>query len=120
VTSTVQLSPEFKKQQIAIPNPEEVSAYLGQHCDLADLLPALCARARNEFGFETELSLEIYQDPEIEDHYLTLYVRQPANEEKIIERIEAIAASYEEDLADKTGWLLLTTDFGPPRSKHGV
>jgi hypothetical protein len=118
VTPTLQLSPEFKKQQIAIPNPEEVSAYLGQHCDLADLLPALCARARNEFGFEAELSLEIYQDPEIEDHYLTLYVRQPAYEEKIIERIEA--ASYEEDLADKTGWLLLTTDFGPPRSKHGV
>src|SRR5205085_5354041 len=47
-------------QQVVVPRPEEVLAYLEPFRDLADLLPAVCAQARQEFGSEAELSLEVY------------------------------------------------------------
>src|SRR5437016_5993795 len=56
---------------------ESVRAYLARHRDLVALLPAICAAARKAFAAPTELSLEMYRDPEVNDEYLTLYVRMP-------------------------------------------
>ena len=59
----------------------------------------------------TQLSLEVYHDPEIEDEYLTLYVRQADYDEHVLSTIEDIRAGYEGELAGRSGWLLVTTDF---------
>ncbi len=91
-----------------------------QNPGLADLLPSLCARALQEFGDQSELSLEMYHDPEIEDHYLVLYVRQQPYDDKIMERINNIWAPFEAQLSAASGYLLVTTDFRPSRCKHGV
>ncbi|MDQ1327006.1 MAG: hypothetical protein QG641_286, partial [Candidatus Poribacteria bacterium] len=56
-----------------------------------------------------------YRDPEIDDQYLTLYVRQSKYEETIMDKIEEIRLPYSDELADKTGYLLLTTDFQFPK-----
>ena len=50
--------------------------YLDEHGDLSQLLPEICGQIRKQFGPEAELSLELYRDPEINDRYLTLYLRQ--------------------------------------------
>jgi hypothetical protein len=107
-------------QAIGVPRPREVGAYLRQYPDLAELVLMVCAEARREFGSLTELSLEMYSDPEIDDFYLTLYVRQPTYETDLLARIHRIADTYEKDLARKSGHFLITTDFRAPRNSHGL
>ena len=83
--------------------------------------PAADLRAvRAEFGRDAELSLEIYRDQEIENRYLTLVVRQGQYEANIIERLDQISEQFADSLDSCTCDILLTTDFSPRRSQHGV
>jgi hypothetical protein len=105
--------------RVEIPEPREVQRYLQDHPGLADLLLPICQHARQELGDAVELSLEVYHDPEIKDHYLTLYVRQAVYELDLLARIEKIGIPFEEQLSRCSGYLLVTTDFRPPGWKHG-
>ncbi len=102
-------------KRIMIPQPTEVHDYLLRYPDMVDLLSSVCRTALGRFGTHTQLSLEVYSDLEIEDEYLTLYVRQRRYDEHILDVIEDICAEYEEQLAGRSGWLLVTTDFCSPR-----
>src|SRR5436190_8283622 len=97
---------QLADQGIVLPRPREVHAYLRQHPDLAELVPVVCAEARREFGSPTELSLEVYRDPEIDDAYLTLYVRQATYATDLLERIHRLAEASTKDLARGSGHLL--------------
>lgn len=101
--------------QIVIPNPEELRNYLHRYTDIIELVMSVCEETRNHFILPTQLSLELYRDPEIDDQYLTLYVRQNKYEKDIMNKIEEIRLSYCDVLADKTGYFLLTTDFQFPK-----
>ena len=101
--------------QVIVPNPEEVCDYLSRYPDIIELVMLACEETRSRFLLSTQLSLELYRDPEIDDQYLTLYVRQSKYEENIMDKIEEIRLPYSDELADKTGYLLLTTDFQFPK-----
>lgn len=60
---------------VTVPNQQAVECYLADHSALQSLLPLICERVRAEFGGDVELSLELYRDPEIDDQYVTLFVR---------------------------------------------
>lgn len=96
---------------IMIPQPAEVRGYLLRYPDIIDLLMSVCKIARERFEMHTQLSLEVYHDPEIDDEYPTLYVRQENYDEQILDKIESICVEYEKAIAGKSGWLLVTTDF---------
>lgn len=100
---------------IVVPNPEEVTEYLRRYDDMLELVLEVCQLTRGCFSPATQLSLEVYHDPEIEDEYLTLYVRQEDYEKDILKKIKTILEGYGEVLADKSGWFLVTTDFQPPK-----
>jgi len=51
----------------------------------------------------------------VDDEYLTLYIRKLKYDPGIMEAIESVRAKYDEDLSHVPGWLLVTTDFQPPR-----
>ncbi len=104
---------------IVIPKRAAVLRYLAGDPQLADLVPQVCRSARQQFGPEVELSLELYQDPEIDDRYLTLYVRQNPYEASIKDRIDAVREALAHLLDRVAGRLLITTDFCPPRRSHG-
>jgi hypothetical protein len=91
-----------------------VRDYLDRYPDITHLLPSVCSVTRERFGIGTRLSLEVYHDPEIDDEYLTLYVRQKHYDKQIMKTIEDIWATYDEELAERSGWLHVTTDFRPP------
>jgi hypothetical protein len=93
---------------------------LNQHLDLGDILGPMGASARQEFGEKAELALEVYGDPEIDDHYLAFYVRPPVYNAHIMARIEKIRDQFREALADRSGWLLVTTGFLPPGYRNGI
>jgi hypothetical protein len=99
---------------------KDVAAYLALHPDLAKVLPPVCAQARKEFGPEAELKLQVYRDPEIDDCYLRLYVRLSSYDDASMARLARVSQPFEEALARASGYLLVTTDFRPPRAKLGV
>lgn len=99
---------------VRIPAPHEIHRYLMAHHDLVDLVSLAVGAALKRFRDKAELSLELYRDPEIDDEYLTIYVRQDSYDDKVMDTIKEVWREYQSDLADKSGWLLVTTDFGPP------
>src|SRR5690348_13909154 len=64
--------------RVVVPHPDAVRAFLEQHPDGLALLVPITARARQEFPEPTQLSLEVYVDPETAEQDLKLYVRQTA------------------------------------------
>jgi hypothetical protein len=105
---------------ILLPHREGVAAYLLEHAGLANMLVELCTKVRAAFESQAELSLKRYDDPELEDQYLTLYVRQEKYSKDMIDRIEAVSADLHEQLASVSGYFLITTDFARPRGANGV
>jgi hypothetical protein len=100
---------------VVMPRHQEVKLYLEAHPDMADVTQTLCITARQEFGIEASLSLEVYRDPEIEDEHLVIYVRLPSYDHETMSRINSVADKCEASLEHVTGMLLLTTDFRPTR-----
>src|SRR5690349_7301560 len=93
----------------------EVRSYLERHPDMLAAVEAVCRSAAQEFGPGASLTLEHYRDPEIADERLTLYVRLPSYPPDMLCRIHAVADAHENSLEDKSGTLLVTTDFCPSR-----
>lgn len=104
---------QLRQDWIRIPKPAGVRDYLIRYPDLTSILPFVCKIAREQVGIYSELSLELYRDPEIEDEYLTLYVRERQYDEDILDKIEDVRKRYEEMLMGRSGWLIVTTDFRP-------
>ncbi|MFO0969946.1 MAG: hypothetical protein U0793_30705 [Gemmataceae bacterium] len=111
---------EITRPGVVIRDAGEVSSYLGQHPELRKLLPSICAEVRAALGKDVELSLEVYNDPEIDDRYVTLYVRESRYEADILDRLQKISDGFNHRLEDIPGYFLLTTDFSRPRGSHAV
>lgn len=111
----------LRARGIKIPRPDEARDYLARYPDVIGLAEKVCEMTRAEFAGSAELSLELYRDPEIDDRYLTLYVRREKYDNSIMEVIERIQMGYEDELADLSGWLLVTTDFeAPGETQNGL
>ena len=96
------------------PNPGEVIEYLQKHRGIYDVTLYACTLTEEKFGSSAQISLELYQDPEIEDCYLTIYVRQREYQEDIIKKINEICKEYAPTLTGEEGYILVTTDFRSP------
>jgi hypothetical protein len=100
---------------VAVRREDEVRDYLDSHADLLTPVEEVCRSARQEFGPDASLALEVYRDTEIEDEYLTLYVRLPSYPPDTLRKIRSVSEAHEQLLEDKSGTLLVTTDFCPTR-----
>ena len=96
-----------------IARESRIREYLSLFPDIADVASYAVEAARRRFP-NAQLVLDVYQDPEIDDEYLVLYVRMPHYDDSVMERIAAAEAEYLDMLADKSGWIQLTTDFRTP------
>ncbi len=108
------------EHSIVLPNAQEVASYLTDHPQLAQLLPNIGAEVRQALGPQVELSLELYNDPEIDDRYLTLYVRKGKYEPDILDRLQSVSERFNHRLEEVSGYFLLATDFSRPRGSHAV
>jgi len=116
VTSEIEdLLSRVQSAVVTVPDPAKVADYLLAHLDMGGVLLSACGAACKSFGPDMQLSLEVYRDPEIDDEYLTLYVRPKKYDSTLLDRIDTVRAEYQGNLADKSGWFLVTTDFQPPR-----
>lgn len=105
---------------VKIPNPAEIKRYLRRYDDMLELVLEVCQLTRGCFPPSTELSLEVYRDPEVEDEHLTLYVRQRPYDANLMKKLKGITPTYLDELAYKSGWLSVTTDFRFPRYQDAL
>jgi hypothetical protein len=105
---------------VALESEEAVRSYLARHADTVDAVGEACRTARQEFGPDASLSLQVYRDVEIADEYLTLYVRLAGYSQDTLRRIKAVSAAIEHHLCDRSGSLLVTTDFRLAGSANGL
>jgi hypothetical protein len=101
--------------KVMITRPDEVEEYLTSHPDLRSVLEGICDNARKAFGPSAQLALQMYNDPEYQDRFLTLYVRLDRYESGILDRIEAVTTPLAAQLDASSGHLLVTTDFRQPQ-----
>lgn len=105
----------LQSSQVRIPSAGEVKDYLSRYPELTDLVERTAASAGEHFGGAAQLSLEVYHDREGDDEFLCLNVRQWKYERTIMTTIERLSSELEDELAQAQGFLLISTDFQPPR-----
>ena len=101
---------------IVCDNVLNVVVYLSKHQDMCELVELVCTKALEEIEAD-ELALECYQDPEIDDSYLTLYVRCASYEGFDHNVISNFRSQFYPIEHGFTGKLLVTTDFNYPHYK---
>ncbi|MBI1832212.1 MAG: hypothetical protein HYR84_12275 [Planctomycetes bacterium] len=111
---------ELQSQGILLANPPLLKGYLAAHVGLASLLGEMCRQVRAAFDPSAELSLELYQDREIDDAYLSLYVRLEKYDSHFMDRLDAIGSTFHKSLEGVSGHFLVTTDFRRPREANVV
>ena len=94
-------------------NDSEVRDYLLRYSDMIDLTIYACRISLEKFALNYQLYLEVYKDPEIEDEYLVLFIRQHNYDDDIVEKTEDICSKFENLLINTSGWITVTTDFLP-------
>jgi hypothetical protein len=116
-----------QEPQVRIKNPKLVRRYLRKFNDMIDVVPEAVNAAKRHFP-EAQLVLDLYEDPEIDDRYLVLYVRLWSYDKSVMEkvrearrelnglidRLDKAEAGFLHHLVEKRGWLRLTTDFQKP------
>jgi hypothetical protein len=104
----------LKSMSVIIVNPDDIREYL-INFNLELLLIPIFRRVKELFHNNDKFYLKVYHDLEVKDEYLTLYIRQEKYYGNILEIIEELSEEFEERISTTSGWLLITTDFAPPR-----
>jgi hypothetical protein len=99
---------------VGISDPSAITAYLHHHPDTGKLLLELSRAARRQLAPDTQLGLELFRSKEDDDTFLTLVVRQNPYAPDLLDRLDAITAPFDQELAHTSGWILLTTDYRAP------
>jgi hypothetical protein len=105
--------------KVRFENPNSIREYLLQYTDVLDVIPKAVDAARRHFP-EAQLFMDVYQDPEIADCFLVLYVRLRHYDDSVIERLQEAEAEFLNQLVHKRGWIQLTTDFREPEGERGL
>ena len=95
---------------VQLASESRIREHLLQFADIAEVVSHAVEVAQRRFP-EAQLVLDVYRDPEIDDEYLVLYVRLSRYDDTVMERITEAESEYLDMLADKLGWIQLTTDF---------
>ncbi|GIV21494.1 MAG: hypothetical protein KatS3mg023_3245 [Armatimonadota bacterium] len=104
---------ELQQSGIRLRKHDELRDYLLRFPAMLDVVDRV-VQVAGEHIPEAELWLEVYHDPESEDKHLVIYARFHEYDEATMERIRSTRRAYRPFLAGKSGWLILTTDFGKP------
>jgi hypothetical protein len=101
---------QVERKGVRLVGCDAISDYLTKSPDILELIPT-AVEAVQTYLPDAQLFLRVYHDPEVEDMYLTLLVRLPEYDDAVIERIRKAEAMFIDALANRQGWLQITTDF---------
>ena len=97
-------------KDIRINNINSIRDYLIEFPDIIDVIPKAVNSAKKYFP-NAQIVLDLYIDPEIDDKHPIIYVRAKDYDNKFMELLDKARKDFMEDLINKRGWILLTTDF---------
>jgi hypothetical protein len=103
---------------VVVADRKSVNNYLKAHSSFGESVNVLCDYARQAFGNSAELALHLYRDPEIDDQYLTLYVRLEEYTPDVLDRIESVNKQFADLQNGLDDQIFLTTDFRRPGENH--
>lgn len=99
------------KIQIPEESSDSVGEYLILHPQITDNLDQISQILRQNLGQEPEISLEVYEDPEIEDEYLVFYIKDKNQNPELLGKIDKMFEEIYPLIENSSGWVLLTPDF---------
>lgn len=97
-----------------------IKAYLLLFPDMIDVVGMIGEAVLERFSPPSQVALELFKDPESDDQYLTVYVRQEQYDEGILDVLDEISGQFDDMLCDTSGWLLITTDFQDPLESNVI
>jgi hypothetical protein len=99
---------------VIVPKPADIESYLRVHPDLVRIVREMAVALVEEFRSErSEIELALYQDPEIDDRYLTFNVRLPTYDEMVIPRLRSVWEQVDRRFPPAPEWVQVTTDYRP-------
>lgn len=113
VQSVERLLSWLKAESVQLGNVEGVRRYLTTYSELIGIIPCAILAIRKYLP-QAHLYLDLYEDPEIEDEHLIVYVRLTHYDEDTMLRIQRAREEYRPLFSGKGGWLFVTTDFRQP------
>jgi len=106
----------LSSKNIRLPDLTGITDYLIECSDIINFMEPVANKVTEYFDRNSQISLEVYHDPEIDDSYLVIYVRQNPYSEDIIELIDEINELIAHNIScDLSGWISVTTDFDFPK-----
>ena len=105
---------DLVQKGLRLAKSKEIKAYLLLYPDMIDIVRTIGEDVLKRFPRPSQVALELYQDPEIEDEHLTIYVRQYVYDDDILDVIDEIRLQFRESRATSSGWIHITTDFERP------
>lgn len=104
------------QKNIKIPHPGEIRDYLLEYPDIMNIIEKITPVVADYFAIKSQISLEVYHDPEFSDSYLIMYVRQDTYKDDIIDRLDKINEEIIRNMTENmAGWISVTTDFNFPK-----
>jgi hypothetical protein len=100
---------------VRLPEPSITQSYLDHHPDMVGLVDDLCRAIVEEFCQTSQVSLEVYRDPESRQRHLVVMIRQSPYDSNIIDRADSVMDHFSDALTTSSGWVHVSTDFQPPR-----
>ncbi|MGC8816164.1 MAG: hypothetical protein ACP5O4_08290 [bacterium] len=89
--------------------------YLFEYPELIDVVSKVIKVAREYFP-DDEIALSLYEDPEIDDKYVVIYVRSEKYDSYFMDKLENAQDEIIDLLDSKIQWICLTTDFKKPKN----
>lgn len=105
-----------KLESVLIRDKERLHDYLRRYPGIGDLIEKAVKLVKARFP-RSNLELGVYQDPEIDDEYVILCIRQEYYDEGFMQRIEEVEEAIAGQLKESEGWFQLTTDFKKRRGE---
>ncbi len=98
------------ESNVEINNRTYIKNYLSLFSDLIELIPIAVSVAKKHFP-EAHIVIDLYEDPEIDDSYIVLYIRLSHYDNSFIEQLAAAESEMLPLLVNKKGWIQFSTDF---------
>jgi len=99
-------------ETICVPRPDRVAAYLAERPGLSDIVKGMAAALVKEFENEpSQLILDVYDDPEIDDHNLKYIVRLPKYDGSLRPRLDHVWEPFAEQMVRAREGVNVTTDY---------
>jgi hypothetical protein len=100
--------------EIVVKQPGEIAQYLRTRPTLTRIVSDMAIALVEEFrGERSEIELAVYQDPEIDDHYLIYYVRVPQYDDTFAPRLHGVWARVDSRCSPSREWIQVSTDYQP-------